>query len=108
MHRHPGEAFLYVIEGRGKSYIDIEPDGGNEYEWEAGDIINVDHFLWHEHMNSDREKTARLVRVHMFASVLETMRALADPVDLFNERPEDLAKAFDLSTFEWPADERPT
>jgi gentisate 1,2-dioxygenase len=108
MHRHPGEAFLYVVEGRGRSYIDIEPEGGREYEWEAGDMINVDHFLWHEHRNGDSDKTARLVRVHMFASVLETMRALADPLDLFNERPQDLAKAFDLSSFEWPEDERPS
>ena len=107
-HRHPGEAFLYVIEGRGNSYIDIEPEGGREYEWQAGDIINVDHFLWHEHINGDQDKPARLVRVHMFASILETMRALADPLDLFNERPEDLAKAFDLSSFQWPEDERPT
>ena len=106
-HRHPGEAFLYVIEGRGRSYIDIEPEGGREYEWEAGDVINVDHFLWHEHINDNPEKPARLIRVHMFATILETMRVLADPVDLFNERPEDLAKAFDLSSFEWPADERP-
>jgi gentisate 1,2-dioxygenase len=108
MHRHPGEAFLYVIEGHGRSYIDVEPEGGREYEWGAGDIINVDHFLWHEHRNSDAEQTARLVRVHMFASVLETMRALCDPLDLFNERPEDLAKAFDLSEFEWPPDRRPS
>jgi len=106
-HRHPGEAFLYVIEGRGHSYIDVEPEGGKEYEWQAGDVINVDHFLWHQHFNDDPQRTARLVRVHMFATVLETMRALTDPLDLFNERPEDLAQAFDISTFEWPEDERP-
>jgi gentisate 1,2-dioxygenase len=108
MHRHPGEAFLYVIEGHGHSYIDLEPEDGREYEWKAGDVINVDHFLWHEHVNSDPDKPARLVRVHMFASVLETMRALADPVDLFNERPEDLAKAFDLTNYQWPPDDRPS
>jgi gentisate 1,2-dioxygenase len=107
-HRHPGEAFLYVIEGRGHSYIDVEPEGGREYEWHAGDMINVDHFLWHQHFNGDPDRPARLVRVHMFASVLETMRALTDPLDLFNERPEDLAQAFDLSAYEWPEDERPT
>lgn len=108
MHRHPGEAFLYVVEGRGRSYIDREPEGGKSYEWEAGDIIVVDHFLWHQHFNDDPDRTARLVRVHMFASLLETMRALADPLDLFEERPEDLAKAFDISEFEWPEDERPS
>ena len=108
MHRHPGEAFLYVIEGRGHSYIDVKLEGGNEYEWQAGDVINVDHFVWHQHFNDDPDRTARLVRVHMFASMLETMRALTDPVDLFNERPEDLAQAFDISTFQWPEDERPS
>ncbi len=107
-HRHPGEAFLYVIEGRGHSYIDVEPEGGKEYEWQAGDVINVDHFLWHQHFNDDPKRTARLVRVHMFATVLETMRALTDPLDLFNERPQDLAEAFDIASFEWPEDERPS
>jgi gentisate 1,2-dioxygenase len=106
-HRHPGEAFLYVIEGRGHSYIDVEPEGGQEYQWQAGDMINVDHFLWHQHFNDDPERAARLVRVHMFASVLETMRALTDPLDLFNERPEDLAQAFDIANYQWPEDERP-
>jgi gentisate 1,2-dioxygenase len=108
MHRHPGEAFLYVVEGRGRSYIDAEPEGGKSYEWEAGDIIVVDHFLWHQHFNDDPDRTARLVRVHMFASVLETMRALADPIVLFEERPEDLAKAPDITGFDWPEDERPS
>jgi gentisate 1,2-dioxygenase len=108
MHRHPGEAFLYVVEGRGRSYIDPEPEGGESFEWEAGDIIVVDHFLWHQHYNDDPNRTARLVRVHMFASMLETMRALADPLVLFEERPEDLAKAPDISGFEWPEDERPS
>ncbi|MDX6397786.1 MAG: gentisate 1,2-dioxygenase, partial [Gaiellaceae bacterium] len=51
MHRHPGEAFLYVIEGSGRSYIDAEPEGGKDYPWEPGDMINVDHFLWHQHKN---------------------------------------------------------
>ncbi len=108
MHRHPGEAFLYVIEGSGRSYIDAEPEGGSEYAWEAGDTINVDHFVWHQHINDSADTCARVVRVHMFASLLETMRALCDPVDLFNERPEDLAKAFDITGFEWPEDRRPT
>lgn len=108
MHRHPGEAFLYVVEGRGHSYIDAEPEGGESYPWETGDIIVVDHFLWHQHFNDDPDRPARVVRVHMFASLLETMRALADPLVLFEERPEDLAQAFDISGFRWPEDERPS
>ncbi|MDX6439202.1 MAG: gentisate 1,2-dioxygenase [Gaiellaceae bacterium] len=107
MHRHPGEAFLYVIEGSGRSYIDAEPEGGKEYPWKPGDMINVDHFLWHQHKN-DSTDAARVIRVHMFASLLETMRALADPVDLFNERPEDLAQAFDIANYEWPPENRPS
>jgi gentisate 1,2-dioxygenase len=107
MHRHPGEAFLYVVEGSGRSYIGVEPDGGPEYAWEPGDLINVDHFVWHQHINDSSDTAARVVRVHMFASILETMRALADPVDLFNERPEDLAKAFDITDYVWPPDRRP-
>ena len=107
MHRHPGEAFLYVIEGEGRSYIDAEPEGGAEYRWGPGDMINVDHFLWHQHVNDSPDTCARVIRVHMFASLLETMRALCDPVDLFNERPEDLAKATDLAEFDWPPDDRP-
>ncbi len=108
MHRHPGEAFLYVIEGTGRSYIDAEPEGGKEYPWEPGAMINVDHFVWHQHINDSTDTAARVIRVHMFASLLETMRALADPVDLFNERPEDLAKAFDIANYEWPPDNRPS
>ncbi len=108
MHRHPGEAFLYVIEGTGRSYIDAEPEGGKEYPWEPGAMINVDHFVWHQHINDSTDTAARVIRVHMFASLLETMRALVDPVDLFNERPEDLAKAFDIANYEWPPDNRPS
>jgi quercetin dioxygenase-like cupin family protein len=108
MHRHPGEAWLYVVEGHGHSYIDHELTGGAAYEWGPGDLIIVDHYLWHQHFNDDRNNTARLVRVHMFASLLETMRALTDPLVLFEEDPESLAGAPDVSKFDWPPDRRPT
>jgi gentisate 1,2-dioxygenase len=108
MHRHPGEAWLYVVEGHGHSYIDHELTGGREYEWGPGDLIVVDHFLWHQHFNDDPDRTARLVRVHMFATILETMRALVDPLELFEEDPASLASAPDVSGFDWPPDERPT
>ena len=108
MHRHPGEAWLYVVEGHGHSYIDATPTGGKSYEWGPGDLIIVDHFLWHQHFNDDRENTARLVRVHMFASLLETMRALTDPLVLFEEDPHSLASAPDVSSIEWPEDRRPS
>jgi gentisate 1,2-dioxygenase len=108
MHRHPGEAYLYVVEGRGHSYMGTEPTGGRVYEWEEGDVIVVDHFLWHQHFNDDPSRVARLVRVHMFASLLETMRALLDPLVLFEETPEALAQADDISGVVWPEEQRPS
>jgi len=110
MHRHPGEAWLYVLEGTGHSYLGTEPEGGTDHPWKKGDLIVVDHFLWHQHFNDDPSKTAKVVRVHMFDSLLETMRVLMDPIVLFEEPPEHVrdAQAGDISSIEWPALERPT
>ena len=110
MHRHPGEAWLYVVEGHGHSYLGTEPEGGPTYPWKKRDIIVVDHFLWHQHINDDPEKTARVVRIHMFDSLLETMRALCDPLVLFEEPPEHIRdrQAGDPSTVDWPELTRPT
>lgn len=110
MHRHPGEAWLYVVEGSGHSYMGVEPEGGDFHRWKKGDLIVVDHFLWHQHINDDPEKTAKVVRIHLFDSLLETMRALTDPLVLFEEPPAHIrdAQAGDPSTIEWPPLERPT
>ena len=110
LHRHPGEAWLYVVEGRGHSYLGTEPTGGTDHPWQKGDLIVVDHFLWHQHYNDDPERTAKVVRIHMFDSLLETMRVLADPLVLFEEPPDDVrdAQAGDPSTIEWPPLTRPT
>lgn len=110
MHRHPGEAWLYVVEGRGHSFLGTEPDQGEDHPWQKGDIIVVDHFLWHQHFNDDPDKTAKVVRIHMFDSLLETMRVLMDPMVLFEEPPDAVrdAQAGDYSSIQWPALERPT
>jgi len=73
-------------------------------------VIVVDHFLWHQHFNDDPAKTAKVVRIHMFDSLLDTMKALMDPMVLFEEPPEQIrdAQAGDISSIEWPALERPT
>lgn len=94
-HRHGGEAFLYVVSGRGHSEID-----GAEHPWEAGDLIVVDHFAWHQHFNDDRQRTARLIRVHNFDALYDMMRVLLDPLDLFEELPE--LDAPDLTGVVWP------
>ena len=110
MHRHPGEAWLYVVDGHGHSYLGSEPEGGATHPWKKGDIIVVDHFLWHQHINDDPEKTARVVRIHMFDSLLETMRALCDPLVLFEEPPDHIRdrQAGDPGSVDWPPLSRPT
>ncbi|MPZ61426.1 MAG: cupin domain-containing protein [Propionibacteriales bacterium] len=106
-HRHPGEAVLYVVEGRGHSYFGEDVDGGTEYTWQAGDLLVVDHFLWHQHFNDDPERPARLLRVHLMETMLTTMQALLDPLPLLEEPPEEMAKAPDATVPDWPADRRP-
>jgi gentisate 1,2-dioxygenase len=110
MHRHPGEAWLYVVEGHGHSYLGSEPEGGTNHPWKKGDIIVVDHYLWHQHFNDSETETAKVVRIHMFDSLLETMRVLMDPVVLFEEPPDAVrdAQAGNYLEIDWPAVTRPT
>jgi gentisate 1,2-dioxygenase len=110
MHRHPGEAWLYVLDGSGHTYLGTEPEGGTIHPWKKGDLIIVDHFLWHQHFNDDPETTAKVVRIHMFDSLLETMRALCDPLVLFEEPPTHVRdrQAGDPTTVDWPPLDRPT
>ncbi|TMB71674.1 MAG: cupin domain-containing protein, partial [Chloroflexi bacterium] len=94
-HRHGGEAWLYVVSGRGHSEID-----GVDHPWEQGDLIVVDHWCWHQHFNDDKTKTARLIRVHNFDALYDMIRILLDPLNLFEELPE--LDAPDLSGVVWP------
>jgi gentisate 1,2-dioxygenase len=107
LHRHPGEAWLYVVEGHGHSFMGTAPDKGEHHRWKKGDLIIVDHFLWHQHFNDDPKGECRLVRIHMFDSILETMRALMDPMVLFEEAEDTLVSTQELSQIEWPDDKRP-
>jgi gentisate 1,2-dioxygenase len=94
-HRHGGEAWLYVISGHGHSDVD-----GERLEWEAGDLIVIDHWQMHQHFNDDLERTARLVRIHNFDALYDMMRILLDPLDLFEELPT--LDAPDLTGIVWP------
>jgi gentisate 1,2-dioxygenase len=94
-HRHGGEAWLYVISGRGHSEVD-----GERHEWEAGDLIVIDHWQMHQHFNDDQERTARLIRVHNFDALYDMMRILLDPLNLFEELPT--LDAPDLTGIVWP------
>jgi gentisate 1,2-dioxygenase len=73
---------------------------GESHEWEAGDLIVVDHWAWHQHFNDDKQETARLIRVHNFDALYDMMRILLDPLNLFEELPE--LDAPDLSGVVWP------
>lgn len=108
LHRHPGEAWLYVVEGHGHSFLGTAPHKGQHHNWEKGDLIVVDHYLWHQHFNDDPNNQARLVRIHMFDSVLETMRALMDPMVLFEEAEDTLISTQEISQIDWPDDQRPS
>ena len=98
-HRHGGEAWLLALEGRGHSVIDEQ-----RYDWEEGDLVIVDHFAWHQHFNSDPELTARLVRVHNVAGVIDAVRGVLDPLVLSEEEPNSEP---DVTTVVWPPDRRP-
>jgi gentisate 1,2-dioxygenase len=43
----------------------------------------------------------------MFDSILETMRALTDPLVLFEEAEDTLLSVKEISQIEWPEDRRP-
>jgi gentisate 1,2-dioxygenase len=107
LHRHPGEAWLYCVEGFGHSFLGTEPDKGEHHRWRKGDLVIVDHYLWHQHFNDNQVGESRLVRVHMFDSVLETMRALMDPMVLFEEAEDTLLSTQEIDQIEWPDDIRP-
>ena len=94
-HRHGGEAWLYCTTGQGYSVID-----GERYDWGPGDMAVVDHWAWHQHFNASDSEIAAIIRVHNFDSLYIGMRALLDPLPLFEE-PEKLDSP-DLSGMEWP------
>lgn len=104
MHRHSGEAWLYVVDGHGHSFIGDDPENGSNYTWSKGDLIAVDHYCWHQHFNDDQNKTAQVVRVHILDNLLNTLNALCYPLNLLEEPPDHIRKAQtgDLDTINWP------
>ena len=98
-HRHGGEAWLLALEGRGHSVID-----GQRIDWDEGDLVIIDHFAWHQHFNSDPGLTARLVRVHNVAGVIDAVRGVLDPLVLSEEEPNSEPN---VTAVTWPPDRRP-
>ena len=76
LHRHPGEAWLYVVEGYGHSFMGTAPDKGEHHRWKKGDLIVVDHFLWHQHFNDDpKNQCAPGARAHVRLDPRDDARA---------------------------------
>ncbi len=94
-HRHGGEAVLYIVDGKGYSMVD-----GERYDWQTGDAVLVGKWAWHQHFNTDPNRVATLLRMHMEESLGNLMRILLSPLELFNE-PEKWDGP-DPATLRWP------
>ena len=55
-HRHYYESMIYVIRGKGYSIVE-----GVKVEWDAGDVIYVPPWAWHQHFNTDVDIDVRYI-----------------------------------------------
>ncbi len=55
MHRHASEAQIFIYQGKGFSTLNHV-----RVDWEAGDVIRVPLFAWHQHTN-----TGAVPTIHM-------------------------------------------
>ena len=55
-HRHYYESMIYVIKGEGYSIVE-----GVKVEWEAGDVVYVPPWAWHQHFNTDPDREVRYI-----------------------------------------------
>ena len=72
-HRHFGEEFMFILEGRGYSlHWDVEmelgesynwriPETSSRWEWEAGDSVYIPPNTIHQHFNSNDETPVRFI-----------------------------------------------
>jgi gentisate 1,2-dioxygenase len=86
-HRHPGEAVLYIVKGRGYSVIE-----GKRLEWQTGDAVIVHQYAWHQHFNLEAEQPTVVIRMHMWESIIEIMQAAMDPIPLYEDDPAMLER----------------
>ena len=49
-----------ILTARGAGGADL-PDQGQHHRWKKGDLIVVDHYLWHQHFNDDPDNEAVLL-----------------------------------------------
>lgn len=72
-HRHLGEEYMFIVEGRGYSlHWDVEmvlgesyswkiPETPSRWEWEAGDSVYIPPNTVHQHFNSDPDNPLRFI-----------------------------------------------
>jgi quercetin dioxygenase-like cupin family protein len=72
-HRHLGEEYMFIVEGRGYSlHWDVEmvlgetyawkiPEKPSRWEWEAGDSVYIPPNTIHQHFNSDPDNPLRFI-----------------------------------------------
>ena len=94
-HRHGGEAIIYIVEGRGYTRIDDE-----RFDWEDGDLIFISHWCWHQHFNTDPQRTATYIRFAVTESLFDIMNIILDPLLMLEHRaPWD---GPDVKSIIWP------
>lgn len=71
-HRHPGDEFLYVLEGS----VTVEPEGGSPVTLEQGETFHQPPVVPHSAKNASSTEPARVL-VFM---VVEQGKPLAEPV----------------------------
>lgn len=70
-HRHTYETILYVLEGFGYSLVEDK-----RVDWKAGDAVYIPVWAWHNHVNLDKEHSAKYLACEN-APMLQNMGMLA-------------------------------
>ena len=95
-HRHFGEEFMFILEGRGYSlHWDVEMDLGESYswripetfsrwEWEAGDSVYIPPNTVHQHFNLNAETPVRFISAE--SRMVRFMRL--DDLEQLEDAPE--------------------
>lgn len=72
-HRHPGDEFLYVLDGE----VTVSPEGSATVTVEAGEIFHLPYGTVHEAGNASESEPARV----LVFQVAEQGKPLTEPVD---------------------------
>ena len=54
---------LYIIKGSGYSNIGYDDEPLQKIEWEAGDLLGIPLWAWHQHINSSETESVRYLAI---------------------------------------------